>query len=58
MVKSVKLVQIAPVTLITVLPQKRAAIFITDNYTYEIGSITVILKKLEWESLTKKQERW
>ena len=30
--------------------QKRAARFVTRNYTYEKGSMTGILKKLKWES--------
>ena len=31
--------------------QKRAARFVTRNYTYEKGSMTDILKKIKWESL-------
>ena len=34
--------------------QKRAARFVTRNYTYEKGSMTDILKELKWESLQKK----
>ena len=38
--------------------QKRAARFVTRNYTYEKGTccMTDILKKLKWESLQKKKE--
>ena len=35
--------------------QKRAARFVTGNYNYETGSMTVILGQLKWESLKK---RW
>ena len=31
--------------------QKRAAMFITMNYTFEEGSMTGILAKLKWETL-------
>ena len=34
--------------------QKRAARFVTDNYSYEPGSITGILGQLKWESLKKR----
>ena len=33
--------------------QKRAARFVTGNYNYENGSMTVILGQLKWESLKK-----
>ena len=33
--------------------QKRAARFVTRNYTYEKCSMTDILKKLKWESMSK-----
>ena len=36
--------------------QKRAARFVTRNYTYEKGSMTDILKKLKWESLQKRKK--
>ena len=36
--------------------QKRAATFVTGNYTYEIGSMTGILKNLKWESLKKRRK--
>ena len=36
--------------------QKRAARFVTRNYTYEKGSMTDILKKLKWESLQKRRK--
>ena len=36
--------------------QKRAARFVTRNYTYEKGSMTGILKKLKWESLQKRRK--
>ena len=36
--------------------QKRAARFLTRNYTYEKGSMTDILKKLKWESLQKRRK--
>ena len=36
--------------------QKRAARFVTWNYTYEKGSMTDILKKLKWESLQKRRK--
>ena len=36
--------------------QKRAARFVTRNYTYEKGSMIGILKKLKWESLQKRRK--
>ena len=36
--------------------QKRAAKFVTRNYTYEKGSMTDILNKLKWESLQKRRK--
>ena len=36
--------------------QKRAARFVTRNYTYEKVSMTDILKKLKWESLQKRRK--
>ena len=36
--------------------QKRAARFVTGNYTYETGSMTGILEKLKWESLKKRRK--
>ena len=36
--------------------QKRAARFVTRNYTYEKGSMTDILNKLKWESLQKRRK--
>ena len=36
--------------------QKRAATFVTGNYTYETGSMTGILKNLKWESLKKRRK--
>ena len=36
--------------------QKRAARFVTGNYSYETGSITGILGQLKWESLKKRRE--
>ena len=36
--------------------QKRAARFVTRNYTYEKGSMTDILKNLKWESLQKRRK--
>ena len=36
--------------------QKRAARFVTRNYTYEKGSMTDIFKKLKWESLQKRRK--
>ena len=35
--------------------QKRAARFVTRNYSYETGSMTGILEELKWETL---QKRW
>ena len=34
--------------------QKRAARFVTSNYSYETGSMTGILGQFKWESLKKK----
>ena len=36
--------------------QKRAARFVTGNYSYEIGSMTGILGQLKWESLKKRRK--
>ena len=36
--------------------QNRAARFVTDNYTYETGSLTGILEQLKWESLKKRRK--
>ena len=36
--------------------QKRAARFVTGNYSYETGSMTGILGQLKWESLKKKRK--
>ena len=36
--------------------QKRAARFVTGNYTYETGSMTDILKQLKLESLKKRRK--
>ena len=36
--------------------QKRAARFVTGNYSYEIGSVTGILGQLKWESLKKRRK--
>ena len=36
--------------------QKRAATFVTGDYTYETVSMTGILKKLKWESLKKRRK--
>ena len=36
--------------------QKRAARFVTGNYSYETGSMTGILGQLKWESLTKRRK--
>ena len=36
--------------------QKRAARFVTGNYSYETGSMTGILGQLKWESLKKRRE--
>ena len=36
--------------------QKRAARFVTGNYTYETGSMTDILEQLKLESLKKKRK--
>ena len=47
----------------SILPQdeleklkKRAARFVTGNYTYETGSMTGILEHLKWESLKKRRK--
>ena len=36
--------------------QKRAARFVTGNYTYETGSMIGILEQLKWESLKKRSK--
>ena len=36
--------------------QKRAARFVTRNYSYETGSMTGILEELKWETLQKKRK--
>ena len=36
--------------------QKRAARFVTRNYTYETGSMTGILEELKWETLQKRRK--
>ena len=36
--------------------QKRAARFVTGNYSYETGSMTGILGQLKWESLKKSRK--
>ena len=36
--------------------QKRAARFVTRNYSYETGSITGILEELKWETLQKRRK--
>ena len=36
--------------------QKRAARFVTGNYSYETGSMTDILGQLKWESLKKRRK--
>ena len=36
--------------------QKRAARFVTGNYTYETWSMTGILEQLKWESLKKRRK--
>ena len=36
--------------------QKRAARFVTGNYSYKTGSITGILGQLRWESLKKRRK--
>ena len=36
--------------------QKRAARFVTRNYSYETGSMTGILEELKWENLQKRRE--
>ena len=36
--------------------QKRAARFVTRNYSYETGSMTGILEELKWETLQKRRE--
>ena len=37
--------------------QKRAARFVTRNYSYETGSMTGILEELKWETLFKKMRK-
>ena len=36
--------------------QKRAARFVTRNYSYETGSMTCILEELKWEILQKRRK--
>ena len=36
--------------------QKRAARFVTRNYSYETGSMTGILEELKWETLQKRRK--
>ena len=36
--------------------QKRAAQFVTRNYSYETGSMTGILEELKWETLKKRRK--
>ena len=36
--------------------QKRAARFVTRNYSYETCSLTVILEELKWETLQKRRK--
>ena len=36
--------------------QKRAARFVTGNYSYETGSMTGILGQLKWKSLKKRRK--
>ena len=36
--------------------QKRAARFVTRNYSYETGSMTGILEELKWETLRKRRK--
>ena len=36
--------------------QKRAARFVTGNYSYETGSMTGILEELKWETLQKRRK--
>ena len=36
--------------------QKRAARFVTRNYSYETGSMTGILEELKWETLQKRMK--
>ena len=36
--------------------QKRAARFVTRNYSYETGSITGIFEELKWETLQKRRK--
>ena len=36
--------------------QKRAARFVTRNYSYETGSMTGILEELKWENPPEKEE--
>ena len=37
--------------------QKRAAKFVTRNYSYETGSMTGILEELNWETLQKRRDK-
>ena len=36
--------------------RKRAARFVTRNYSYETGSMTCILEELKWETLQKRRK--
>ena len=36
--------------------QKRAARFVTRNYSYETGSTTDILEEIKWETLQKRRK--
>ena len=36
--------------------QKRAARFVTRNYSYETGSMTGILEEVKWETLQKRRK--
>ena len=36
--------------------QKRAARYVTRNYSYETGSMTGILEELKWETLQKRRK--
>ena len=36
--------------------QKRAARFVTRNYSYETGNMTGILEELKWETLQKRRK--
>ena len=37
--------------------QKRAARFVTRNYSYETGSMTGLLEELKWETLQKRRDK-